>query len=271
MNSSAASQPAPMGEMFRRYWWPVLLSTDLPEGGKGCVPRRITVMGESYVAFRGTDGKAAILDEHCPHRGALLALGIVEDCAILCLYHGWKMGADGAVQDAPNVADEKGLKGLLSRFKTGAYPVREAGDLIWAYFGPANKVPAFAEYHWLGVPRRNSVWSAVVLDANYLQSIENLVDPSHLGLLHQDAMRKMTQVVDRTTAATVMKHVVPRLEVQLTDFGFRLAALRPHENSWRVRAGAYAAPAFIFIPASPRSTAGGCLRIFPSTTKEHRS
>lgn len=42
----------PMGRMLRRYWTPVALSTELVAG----TPKRIRVLGESFVAFRGDDG-----------------------------------------------------------------------------------------------------------------------------------------------------------------------------------------------------------------------
>lgn len=253
----------PTGEMFRRYWWPVLLSSELTERGRACTPRRITLFGETYVAFRGEDGVVGVLDERCPHRGASLVLGVVENCGIRCLYHGWKMAPDGAIQEAPNVADARTLEALKTRFKARAYPVREAGDLIWVYVGPADKQPPFPEYNWFEVPTRNRINSAVVLDANYLQTLENLVDPTHLGVLHQDPMRKMTVAVAQETSSSVMSDMAPLLEVEPANFGFRLAAIRRHGDCLRVRPVAYVAPACMLIPASPRSTAGGVLFFVP--------
>lgn len=253
----------PMGDMFRRYWWPVLLSSDLPEQGRACTPKRFSLLGDHYVAFRGTDGKVAIVDEACPHRGASLALGVVEECSIKCIYHGWRIGGDGTIQEAPNVSDPRVLKGLRNHIKARPYGVREAGDVVWAYIGPSDKEPAFPEFDWFRVPTRNRIVSAVVLDANYLQSIENLFDPSHLSVLHQDPMRKMTQVVDQATAASVLANSAPLLEVQTTEFGFQLAAIREHGDKLRVRAVVFVAPGLVFIPASPRVSSGGVLAYVP--------
>ena len=58
----------PMGTALRRYWIPALQTSDLAEPGGD--PRRVELLGESFVAFRGTDGRVGFLDEHCPHRGA---------------------------------------------------------------------------------------------------------------------------------------------------------------------------------------------------------
>ena len=43
----------PMGEMFRRYWLPVLLSDELPEND--CPPVRVQVLSERLIAFRDSD------------------------------------------------------------------------------------------------------------------------------------------------------------------------------------------------------------------------
>src|ERR1019366_7653112 len=42
----------PMGQMMRRYWLPVAMSTELIAG----TPKRIRLLGEMFVAFRGDDG-----------------------------------------------------------------------------------------------------------------------------------------------------------------------------------------------------------------------
>jgi phenylpropionate dioxygenase-like ring-hydroxylating dioxygenase large terminal subunit len=109
-----------MGTAMRRYWLPALQTSDLPEPGGD--PRRVELLGESFVAFRGTDGRVGFLDEHCPHRGASLVLGRVEECGLRCIYHGWKFDADGKVLETPNVADPKFKHRLTAR----AYPLREA-------------------------------------------------------------------------------------------------------------------------------------------------
>ena len=50
----------PMGELFRRYWIPALLSSELdgPESG----PIRLRLLGEDFIAFRDTDGRLGVLE-----------------------------------------------------------------------------------------------------------------------------------------------------------------------------------------------------------------
>jgi phthalate 4,5-dioxygenase len=49
----------PMGDFFRRFWMPVLLSQELPE--RDGPPVRVKVMGEDLVAFRNSDGRVGLL------------------------------------------------------------------------------------------------------------------------------------------------------------------------------------------------------------------
>ena len=45
----------PMGELFRRFWLPALLSSELPE--PDCAPVRLKLLGENLVAFRDSEGR----------------------------------------------------------------------------------------------------------------------------------------------------------------------------------------------------------------------
>ncbi len=75
----------PMGELFRRYWIPAVLSEELPAAD--CPPVRVRLLGEDLVAFRDTNGKVGLLDAYCPHRRAHLFWGRNEECGLRCVYH----------------------------------------------------------------------------------------------------------------------------------------------------------------------------------------
>src|SRR5258706_4746118 len=78
----------PMGDLFRRYWLPALLSQELPV--PDCPPVRLKLLSERMVAFRDTQGRLGLVDEFCAHRGVPLWFGRNEDNGIGCPYHGWK-------------------------------------------------------------------------------------------------------------------------------------------------------------------------------------
>src|SRR5258708_2230948 len=89
----------PMGELIRRFWLPAGLAEELAETDGG--PLRVKLLGEELVAFRDSEGRIGLLEEHCPHRGASLALGVNAECGLRCLYHGWKFAVDGQCLDLP--------------------------------------------------------------------------------------------------------------------------------------------------------------------------
>ena len=81
-----------MGELFRRYWHPILLSQELEVDS---APKRIEIMGEHFLAFRDSSGRVGIVEPRCSHRGADLFFGRNEECGLRCAYHGWKFDVEG--------------------------------------------------------------------------------------------------------------------------------------------------------------------------------
>jgi nitrite reductase/ring-hydroxylating ferredoxin subunit len=234
-----------MGEALRRYWTPALQSSDLPEPGGD--PRRVELLGQSLVAFRGEDGEVGLLDEGCCHRGVSLALGRVEGCGIRCLFHGWKFAADGTLLEAPNVADPR----FRERVRARAYPVREAGGLVWAYLGSKDQQPDFYQWRWLDLPDAHRATSLHVVDCNYVQVTEGLVDSAHLSILHVDGVSRAGDLEldygQRVSAMGV--DLAPRLEIEPDATGFRYAALRrdpERPDGLDVRVTQFVAPFFVF-------------------------
>src|SRR4029434_9055803 len=87
----------PLGQLVRRYWIPALLSSEIPEPAGA--PVRVRLLGEDLVAFRDSEGRVGLLDEHCAHRGTSLFFGRNEECGLRCIYHGWKYDIDGHLLD----------------------------------------------------------------------------------------------------------------------------------------------------------------------------
>src|SRR5688572_28642114 len=48
----------PMGEVFRRYWIPALMSSEVPT--PDCPPVKVRLLGEDLVAFRATSGEVGL-------------------------------------------------------------------------------------------------------------------------------------------------------------------------------------------------------------------
>ena len=59
------------------------------------------VCGEPIVFFRPRNGAVAALEDFCPHRGAPLSLGFVEQEALVCGYHGLAIDCAGRAARMP--------------------------------------------------------------------------------------------------------------------------------------------------------------------------
>lgn len=222
----------PMGKVMRRYWLPVCTSEQLPKPDSD--PLRVRLVGENLVAFRDSGGAVGVLEEHCPHRQASLALGRVEQHGIRCLYHGWKFGVDGKLQDVPNCS----LKAVRETVRARAYPVREEGGLVWAYLGPSEKQPGFARYAFMNAPPANRTVIRINVNANYLQLCEGGFDTSHVGILHSNVARpgwmsaSFTPNPDKLNPAVLaVEDNDPELDLRETDFGYYYVAFRRAEKA----------------------------------------
>ena len=178
----------PGGELLRRYWWPIAPSVEV-----GWEPLERRLLGEDLVLFRTREGEVGLLEQQCPHRLASLGLGYVDwprtehgasgDRAVSglrCGYHGWLFGTDGRCIEQPGEPADSTFR---HRISARSYRVQELGGLVFAYLGPepAPLLPRYDLFVW------DDVWRDIghaQIPCNFLQIMENSVDPYHVEWLH---------------------------------------------------------------------------------------
>jgi phthalate 4,5-dioxygenase oxygenase subunit len=241
---------APMGQIFRRHWIPACLIEEVAEADG--TPVHIRLLGEDLVAFRDSEGRVGVLDEHCPHRRASLALGRNEEGGLRCLYHGWKMDVHGNVLE---MASEPASSALCEKVKHKAYPTREWGGFVWAYMGPAADMSEFEPPAFAPTETTQVSIVKVQVPCNWAQILEGAIDSAHSSSLHSTDMPPA-----RVDGAKATGNVwprpstdkAPRLQAQQTSFGFRYAAIRrPIANSAThdyIRTTLFVAPFTVLIP-----------------------
>jgi phenylpropionate dioxygenase-like ring-hydroxylating dioxygenase large terminal subunit len=173
----------PMGELFRRYWLPILLSWELPQPDGPQV--RVKCLGERMIAFRDTNGRLGLIDEFCAHRGVSLYFGRNEECGLRCPYHGWKYDVTGQCVEVPS---EPAESGYCQKIKLKSYPHHEQGGVVWVYMGPAEQQPPFPEYEFATVAAQQTYTSKRSQECNWLQAMEGGIDSSHVSFLHSGAL-----------------------------------------------------------------------------------
>ena len=177
---TSVGRGTPGGELLRRYWMPVACTGELTEEKP---IKAFRLLGEDLVVYRDTTGRYGVVGEQCPHRKASLAFGRVDAEGIRCPYHGWKFDCTGRCLEQPAEPVSGGFK---DKIKHVAYPAQRLGGLIWTYMGPqpAPLLPRWDVLTWENGQRW--VQKHEIYKCNWLQPMENSVDPSHLYWLHGD-------------------------------------------------------------------------------------
>jgi 5,5'-dehydrodivanillate O-demethylase oxygenase subunit len=167
----------PCGELLRRYWQVLCPSGEVtPAAPK----KRVRILGEDLLVYRGDGGDVACIAEHCLHRRASLFYGFIEPGGIRCCYHGWKYDSNGKCVVRPF---EVGTPNTLS---LRSYPVQELGGLLFAYMGPdPARAPLLPRWDVLvRNDRKRAIHVLPVHGCNWLQIQENTVDSVHTYYLH---------------------------------------------------------------------------------------
>jgi len=94
-------------------WLTVCPTKDLPDGSCKTVDS-----GMKVIAVFNSGGELHAIDDFCPHMGAALSGGHVEDGMVTCPWHAWRFRlCDGAWADNPKI-------------RIGSYAVRENHGII---------------------------------------------------------------------------------------------------------------------------------------------
>ncbi len=235
----------PMGELLRRYWHPIGLAADATD-----TPRQVRVLGEDLILFRDKQGRAGLVYPHCAHRGTSLLYGKVEENGIRCCYHGWLFSADGRCLEQP--CEPEGGK-FRDKVRQPWYPVQERYGLVWAYMGPPEKKPTLPRYEALenldpgefleANDRSIGGGGPQIIDCNWLQHYENLVDPFHVVVLHSTFSG--TQFVEQMA-------LMPQVTWDKVELGVRTTSVRQLDDGKTFRRVSQAAIPTLRVIPSPR-------------------
>jgi phthalate 4,5-dioxygenase oxygenase subunit len=234
----------PAGRLFRSYWLPALLASELPEND--CPPVRVKLLSERMVAFRDSKGRVGLIDEFCAHRGVSLWFGRNEQDGLRCPYHGWKYDHTGQCIEVPSEPVESGF---CNKIKLKSYPLVERGGVLWTYMGPPEKKPPLPEWEFAMVPLEQSFMSKRTQECNWLQALEGGIDSSHVSFLHRGELN--TDPLFRGAHANQynLKDSRPVFEVVESAGGLYIGARRNADHGnyyWRITQ--WVMPCFTMIP-----------------------
>jgi phenylpropionate dioxygenase-like ring-hydroxylating dioxygenase large terminal subunit len=249
-----------LGAFMRRYWQPAALVDELAGPRPVC---RVRLLGEDLVLFRDEAGRYGLLDRHCAHRGADLAFGRREDGGLRCAFHGWLFDATGACLEQP--AEPVGSQ-FCKSVRQKAYRCQEANGIIFAYMGEGEP-PALPGFDCFAAPDAYTFAFKGLMECNWLQALEVGIDPAHASFLHrffEDAdtahsygqqFRGSTIGAEMPMTRILREYDRPRIEVETTEYGLRIAALRQlNDQELHIRVTNMVFPHGIVIPMSQDMT-----------------
>ena len=240
----------PMGNLMRRYWVPVVMSSEIADADGPQV--RVQIMGEKLLAFRDSDGLPGLISEFCSHRGVSLFFGRNEEKGIRCSYHGVKFDRLGNCVDVPSAPQ------MCEKMKIVGYPCIERGGVVWAYMGPAEHRPAEPEVEWCTLPPSHVFVSKRWQRSNYLQAMEGGIDTAHVSYVHSmdvttDPMHRGVKALDYIKADGNVVFNIEKTEFGMTLLGRRMG--EPDSYYWRITQWLF--PWYTLIPPFGDHSLGG--------------
>jgi vanillate O-demethylase monooxygenase subunit len=165
--------------MYPKNTWYVACTPDEIAGK----PLGRQICGEKMVFYRGHEGKVAAVEDFCPHRGAPLSLGYVENGNLVCGYHGLVMGCDGRTVEMPG----QRVRGFPCN-KT--FAVVERYGFIWVWPGDqALADPALIHHLEWAVSDEWAYGGGLFhIQCDYRLMIDNLMDLTHETYVHASSI-----------------------------------------------------------------------------------
>lgn len=194
-----------MGDLLRRYWHPIAAIAEL----EADPVRPVRVLGEDLTLFQSESGEVGLLADRCAHRCLSLAFGIPWKTGLRCAYHGWTYNAEGQVVEMP-------FEPACLPLRIKAYPVQELSGAIWAYLGP-QPAPLLPRWDLLV---RTDVMKHIrtdVLPCNWLQCVDNTLDPVHFEHLHGVYGNYVMKRMGRPPMLNPARHM--KIDFDLFEYG----------------------------------------------------
>lgn len=220
----------PAGAVLRRYWQPAALAEELAHGD--LVP--VNLLGERLALVRNDAGQL------------VLATRIASPQEPPAFY-----------PDAKDIKlDPAGP----------VYPVENRNGLFFTYMGPGTP-PEFPNFDCFRAPDSHVFAFKGLWECNWLQALEIGIDPAHASFLHRflededtsegygKQFRDKAADTDIPMTQLLREYPRPDIEVEETDFGLKITALRRLNNGHtHVRVTNQIFPEAICIPMSREMT-----------------
>lgn len=167
-------------------------------------PQTMNYFGKRLAVYRGEDdGKIHVLDAYCPHMGADLSKGHVNGDSLVCPFHGWSWGKDGACDHIPYA------KRIPDRAVIKSWPTLERNGLLLVWNDPEGSegdmsvAPKIMDDYYSG-EWTDWVMTQVPIKSHCRELVDNMSDMAHFGPVHYSTVRSFRNVQDGHTFTQYM-------------------------------------------------------------------
>lgn len=169
-----------MDDLPLNAWYPVFLGHEVTEK-----PTQYQRFGLMWVTFRTGEGRPVMAQDRCPHLGASLSKGTLQDETLVCPFHGFRFDAEGVCREVPALGSKGRVpKGLC----LDTIPLFEQSGWIFGWWGDGPPVPPRPDLFevfdatWAGRSHAKD-W-----DVHITRAIENQLDVAHLPFVHRKSI-----------------------------------------------------------------------------------
>ncbi|GHH71830.1 (2Fe-2S)-binding protein [Streptomyces sulfonofaciens] len=222
--AGAPGLPCPSG------WSALAFSDELRPGTVLTRP----LAGRDVVLYRRSSGAIHAIHPFCPHLGAHLGLAKVDGDHLVCPFHSFAFGPDGACARTAYSTPPPGIS-------LTPLPVQEANGAVFVWRHHDGREPDWSIPQWHTIGRRPARHSAWELAGHAQEVIENSVDLGHFATLHGWAKAEMGSPVsyDKSTFHVSMRAhehapLLGDFVVEVEVDGFGLACLHADIRTPRI-------------------------------------
>ena len=161
-------------------WYPICPSDFVKER-----PVSMRRLGYKLAMWRDVAGVIHALEDHCPHRGAPLSMGVNLGDRLACPYHGIEVRCDGMVTKVP-ASPGCTLEGSRA---ARSFHVLDANGAIWLYNSRnfVENPPPLNLPEELSSPDWSSFLCYVEWRGDYRYVADNVIDPMHGSFVHKQS------------------------------------------------------------------------------------
>lgn len=159
------------------FWYPVAYSSEVQEEHYAT-----TLLDVKLILYRNNDGVLTVANNVCPHRGASLSRGWMEEGHIVCSYHGLKYNGEGRCVRIPAAGPDVKIPAKLC---LQTYQVEERYGLIWVCLKEVALQP-IPEFDAWDDPKMQKLNVSAIWAASPSRHAENFCDVAHAAWIHAD-------------------------------------------------------------------------------------